>query len=105
MLEPAHGRGRNCMPGSAHDGKSCDSPHRPPMPSPIGHALAGMAVGWAIADPGASPRPRAVEPAIFGAVAVAPDLDLLIGWHRMYVHSIGATLVVLLVARLTLGPG
>jgi len=64
-----------------------------------------MAVGWAVADPVVPPRRRAVEPVIFGAVAVAPDLDLLIGLHRMYAHSIGATLVVLLVARLTLGPG
>lgn len=75
------------------------------MPSPIGHALAGMAVGWAVADPVVPPRRRAVEPVIFGAVAAAPDLDLLIGIHRMYAHSIGATLVVLLVARLALGPG
>jgi len=75
------------------------------MPSPIGHALAGMAVGWAIADPVVAPRRRAVEPVIFGAVAAAPDLDLLIGLHRMQVHSIGATLVVLVVARLTLGLG
>jgi len=75
------------------------------MPSPIGHALAGMAVGWVVADPVVPPRRRAVEPVIFGAVAVAPDLDLLVGLHRMYAHSIGATLVVLLVARLTLGPG
>jgi hypothetical protein len=64
-----------------------------------------MAVGWAVADPVVPPRRWAVEPVIFGAIAAAPDLDLLIGLHRMYVHSIGATLVVLVVARLTLGPG
>jgi hypothetical protein len=68
------------------------------MPSPIGHALAGMAVGWAVADPAVPVRRRAVEPVIFGAVAAAPDLDLLIGLHRMYVHSIGATVAVLIAA-------
>ena len=64
-----------------------------------------MAVGWAIATLVLPPRRRAVEPVILGAVAAAPDLDPLIGLHRMYLHSIGATLVVLIVARLTLGPG
>jgi inner membrane protein len=64
-----------------------------------------MAVGWAVTDPVVPPRRRAVEPIIFGAVAAAPDLDLLIGLHRMYVHSIGATVAVLIVARLALGPG
>jgi hypothetical protein len=75
------------------------------MPSPVGHALAGMAVGWVVADPVVPPRRRAVEPAIFGAIAVAPDLDILVGAHRMYTHSVGAVLVVLLIARWMLGPG
>jgi inner membrane protein len=74
------------------------------MPSPIGHALAGLAVGWAVAAPGASPR-RAAAPMLCAAIAAAPDLDLLLGIHRMYFHSLGAVFVVLLVARVALGPG
>jgi hypothetical protein len=94
------------------------------MPSPIGHSLAGMAAGWAIAGhpfasdararesfaKDATNRPRrlsgrAAEALLFGAVAVAPDLDLLAGSHSTYTHSVGATLIVLVVARLLLGPG
>ena len=73
------------------------------MPSPIGHALAGMTVGWLMVDQD-PPEPRHM-PVLFGAVAVAPDLDLFAGAHRMYAHMIGATIIVLLVARLALGPG
>ena len=83
-----------------------------------------MAAGWAIAghpftsdsrapEPfakNAADRPwrisgRAAEALLFGAVAAAPDLDLLAGSHSTYTHSIGATLIVLVVARLLLGPG
>src|SRR3954468_22658045 len=104
MLGPARQRGRNRLPESAHDGKSCTGSSRRQMPSPIGHALAGLAVGWAVAAPGASPR-RAAAPMLCAAIAAAPDLDLLLGIHRMYFHSLGAVFVVLLVARVALGPG
>jgi len=105
MLDVSSGCGKVCLPGFAHDGKSCQSSRPPPMPSPLGHALTGMAVGWVIADPVVPARRRVVEPAIFGAIAAAPDLDILVGAHRMYTHSVGAVLVVLVIARWMLGPG
>jgi hypothetical protein len=40
---------------------------------------------------------RGLEALLFGAVAVAPDLDLLVGAHSTYTHSIGAVIVVTLV--------
>jgi LexA-binding, inner membrane-associated putative hydrolase len=35
-----------------------------------------------------------MEIVLFGAVAIAPDLDLLFGTHSTYTHSIGAVLIV-----------
>ncbi|HYT76886.1 MAG TPA: metal-dependent hydrolase [Vicinamibacterales bacterium] len=63
------------------------------MPSPIGHALGGIAAGW-----GAVPR-RNVHAAIaLATIAAAPDLDLLLGDHREWSHSVGAALIAGLVA-------
>ena len=66
------------------------------MPSPLGHALGAMAAGWAIA-------PRlgsgvAVAGMTYAAIGVAPDLDLLVGSHSTYTHSIGAVGLVFLAA-------
>ncbi len=66
------------------------------MPSPLGHALGGMAVGWAIA-------PRlgsgvAVAGVTYAAIGAAPDLDLLAGSHSTYTHSVGAVGLAFLVA-------
>src|SRR5918995_6000472 len=58
------------------------------MPSPIGHALGGIALGWA-----AAPRRNLHVAAALAATAVAPDLDLLVGDHRGISHSLGAALV------------
>jgi len=56
------------------------------MPSPIGHALAGVATVWAI-DPRAD-RDVTVACAL---LAMAPDLDLLLPYgHRTITHSVGA---------------
>jgi membrane-bound metal-dependent hydrolase YbcI (DUF457 family) len=63
------------------------------MPSPIGHALGGIAVGWH-----ASPRQNLQTAAVLAAVAIAPDLDLAFGIHREVSHSIGAALAAGLVA-------
>jgi len=60
----------------------------------MGHALGGLAAAF-IAD-SAVRRPQ-LSPALLvaaAAIAVAPDLDLLIGLHRAYTHSLGAVLVV-----------
>lgn len=78
------------------------------MPSPVGHALGGLIAGWAIAGaPDVNVRStrwrddlrgaiRASAP--FALLAMAPDLDLLVGLHSRYTHSLGAALLVALVA-------
>lgn len=58
------------------------------MPSPIGHALGGIAVGWA-----SVPRRDVAGAAILSAVASLPDLDLLFHSHRGQSHSVGAALI------------
>jgi membrane-bound metal-dependent hydrolase YbcI (DUF457 family) len=81
------------------------------MPSPIGHALAGIAAAW-IADlvpgrrawrtaPAAAPWYERAGDGLTVACAVlaaAPDLDLLIDRHRAFTHSVGAAIVVGLLA-------
>ncbi len=64
------------------------------MPSPIGHALAGLTLGWAASPPASTPRAAWTQAAIFAALGAAPDLDLLIGRHRAESHSIGAAAIV-----------
>jgi membrane-bound metal-dependent hydrolase YbcI (DUF457 family) len=63
------------------------------MPSPIGHALAGIATGWRVGR-----RQDLRAAAILAAVAIAPDLDLLLGTHREITHSLGAAAAAGLVA-------
>jgi membrane-bound metal-dependent hydrolase YbcI (DUF457 family) len=55
------------------------------VPSPIGHALGGLAAAWTVA-----PRRNWEAAAILAAVAIAPDLDLIVGDHRGISHSLGA---------------
>jgi membrane-bound metal-dependent hydrolase YbcI (DUF457 family) len=55
------------------------------MPSPIGHALGGIAIGWGVGG-----RQNLQAAAVLAAVALAPDLDLAFGTHREASHSIGA---------------
>jgi membrane-bound metal-dependent hydrolase YbcI (DUF457 family) len=65
------------------------------MPSPIGHALAGVSAGWLVAP--ADPAGRAAaftRAAIFAAAGMAPDLDLLVGAHSGPTHGLGAALIV-----------
>ena len=84
------------------------------MPSPVGHALAGVAAAWLIGGrlphgvhgtfflpfsrrtpaPSIDLTGRRMEIVLFGAAAIAPDLDLLFGTHSTYTHSIGAVLIV-----------
>lgn len=64
------------------------------VPSPIGHALAGIAAGWLVA-PAPPERPVVVTRVlVFAAAAVAPDLDLLVGAHSGPSHGVGAALLV-----------
>ena len=77
------------------------------MPSPLGHALAGCAAGWAVAG-AAAVGPAGTSTlwrtgAAFALLATMPDLDLLTPTHRASTHSLGAAhvmgLAVLSLAR------
>ncbi len=98
------------------------------MPSPLGHALGGLAAGWLVAGVGGT---RAADAAgrcaragegggehaswsvsrslevpdvrralAFAAIGMAADLDLVIGRHSQFTHSIGAALIVFAAALL-----
>ena len=73
------------------------------MPTPIGHFLAGLAVAWSAEPPTAAQRlgQTLARPLtlVCLALAVLPDLDLLYPpLHRSATHSIGATLLVAIIA-------
>jgi membrane-bound metal-dependent hydrolase YbcI (DUF457 family) len=83
------------------------------MPSPIGHALAGLAAAWAVdlvpgdrtwrtASADASWFRRAGNGLTLTCVGLgaAPDLDHLFVAHRTVTHSIGAVAVVGIVAAM-----
>jgi membrane-bound metal-dependent hydrolase YbcI (DUF457 family) len=79
------------------------------MPSPLGHALSGLAVAWAVdaltPPPAGVSRnhltPRSRDVAIAAALAaVLPDADLLLASHRGWTHSIGAAAVAAAIAAL-----
>lgn len=65
------------------------------MPTPVGHALAGMTTAWIF-------RRRAGIALACALVAAIPDVDLLFGAHRTYTHSIGAVAIVGLVSWLVM---
>lgn len=85
------------------------------MPSPLGHALGGIAAGYFLrgrtsepcADrdveprrgPGDGPRRRLFPCLAFAAAGLLPDIDFLVGWHSRYTHSVGAALVVVLIVH------
>jgi membrane-bound metal-dependent hydrolase YbcI (DUF457 family) len=101
------------------------------MPSPIGHTLAGLTVGWlfepdsgpAPQDAGPHPGLRKSAPAVHrrrdrvraalaltpfavacAAAAALPDADLLIPhFHRTASHSVTATLLILIVTAMVTG--
>jgi membrane-bound metal-dependent hydrolase YbcI (DUF457 family) len=80
------------------------------MPSPLGHVLAGLSVGWFSERASAPPEPPGPTTRPFSssltpfvawcAVAAAiPDADLLIPhFHRTATHSLTATTLVLIIA-------
>jgi membrane-bound metal-dependent hydrolase YbcI (DUF457 family) len=73
------------------------------MPSPIGHALAGVAVAWS-ADlaTGRRASPRLV--ATCAALAALPDIDLVWpGAHRTATHSVAAVVLVTIIAAAVTG--
>jgi hypothetical protein len=68
------------------------------MPTPIGHGLAGIAAGWAVARPAAWGRRVVVQTASLAFLGAAADLDLLVGQHSAHAHSIGAAAIVATIA-------
>jgi len=66
------------------------------MPSPIGHALAGVAAGWVVRStplPHGSGTFRWREAALFASLGMAPDLDLLVGLHSGPTHGLGVAVL------------
>ena len=78
-----------------------------PMPSPLGHALAGLTVGWLAESkpPSTSSVRDALSPLVLWctAFAVLPDADLLVDWHRSGTHSLTATVLIFIVAMVVTG--
>ena len=73
------------------------------MPSPIGHALAGVAVVYA-ADLASHRRSSPGFVAVCAGLAALPDVDLLLrGTHRTFTHSVTAACVVFIVAAAVTG--
>jgi inner membrane protein len=66
------------------------------MPSPVGHALAGLAAGWMVqgTPPSSAKATWIREAALFGSLAVLPDADLLFGAHSGPTHGIGAAALI-----------
>jgi len=79
------------------------------MPSPLGHSLAGLTVGWLSAP---SPRPGtrrladALSPFVLWCafLAAIPDADLFVpDFHRTATHSLTATACILIIAAAMTG--
>jgi membrane-bound metal-dependent hydrolase YbcI (DUF457 family) len=72
------------------------------MPSPVGHALGGFAIGWLAARSSRLDRPL-LTGLVFAGLGVAPDIDIVVeGTHRLYTHSIAAVGIVALLAAVGL---
>jgi hypothetical protein len=73
----------------------------PAMPSPVGHALGGLAAGWLATGPGKLERPVTTA-ILFAALGTIPDVDVLVeGTHRLYTHSLVAVALVGLTVALS----
>ena len=71
------------------------------MPSPIGHAIAGVIAGSLVSLPSEVSARRI---ATYAAAGMAADLDLLVGAHSGPSHGIGAALIVGIVSWLVARP-
>ena len=72
------------------------------MPSPVGHALGGFALGWLAARSSRLPHPL-LTAAAFASLGVVPDFDVLVeGTHRLYTHSVAAVGFVAVLAVVSL---
>jgi membrane-bound metal-dependent hydrolase YbcI (DUF457 family) len=68
------------------------------MPSPLGHAIAGYTVALALEQRAARPQGSPALRVSCVLLAMAPDLDLLVGSHRTFSHSFAAVALVALAA-------
>jgi membrane-bound metal-dependent hydrolase YbcI (DUF457 family) len=79
------------------------------MPSPIGHALAGLAIGLVVepstrAEPASTPSRFSTFAVVGAVVAALPDADLLYSpIHRGMSHSIGVTIVLMIITAAVTG--
>ena len=65
------------------------------MPSPVGHALGGLACGWMVRGSGFGRTETGRREALaFGALGVLADIDLLFGIHSGPTHGIGAAVLI-----------
>lgn len=75
------------------------------MPTPVGHAMAGVAVGLLVAGSPRDPRwsrygrmlnelPLRKAIVVFFSLGVLADIDFLFGAHSMYTHSVGAAMLI-----------
>jgi hypothetical protein len=67
------------------------------MPSPVGHALAGISAGWLVDRPGTVART-----VVFALAGTAADVDLLFGAHSGPTHGLGAAVIVGMLAAAVL---
>ena len=72
------------------------------MPSPVGHALGGLTAAFLVNAFARRPALTVGLLATAAAMAVAPDLDILVGSHRTYTHSVAAVAIVAAAAWLIL---
>lgn len=63
------------------------------MPSPAGHALGALAVGWMVGGHAQTRRVTVQRSLWIAAIGLAPDLDLLVGRHSAETHSLGAAIL------------
>ena len=72
------------------------------MPTPIGHALGGIAAGAFIVRRTTAHVPvgarRIPVVLLFALLGLVPDIDFLLGGHRGVTHTLGATVAVGLLA-------
>lgn len=63
------------------------------MPSPVGHALAGLATGWLIRGNRFNDPDGRREALLFAGLGTLADFDLLFGMHSGPTHGIGAAVL------------
>lgn len=71
------------------------------MPSPVGHAIAGVAAGWLVRGRPGSRGPLRRDLLLFGSLGALPDIDLLFGAHSGPTHGLGAAILIGLLMWLT----